>query len=179
MPPPPPPPPSHAPTQPTFGRQYASFGARLGGLIIDNLLYGALLAVFAVPGIIMIFAGGKDCADKIDAANGADVTCSGSDLNAGLVAGGIGLLVLGLIVVAVIYLRALGRTGQTWGRKIVGVKVVRQQGDAPIGVGIALARTLLEQVLGQLCFLNYLWMLWDKDNQTWHDKIVNTVVVKA
>lgn len=24
----------------------------------------------------------------------------------------------------------------------------------------------------------YLWMLWDKDNQTLHDKVVNSVVVK-
>lgn len=27
-------------------------------------------------------------------------------------------------------------------------------------------------------FLGYLWMLWDKNNQTWHDKMSNTVLVK-
>ena len=27
------------------------------------------------------------------------------------------------------------------------------------------------------CYLGYLWMLWDKESQTWHDKIANDVVV--
>ncbi len=25
--------------------------------------------------------------------------------------------------------------------------------------------------------LGYLWMLWDKENQTWHDKMATSVVV--
>jgi uncharacterized RDD family membrane protein YckC len=25
--------------------------------------------------------------------------------------------------------------------------------------------------------LGYLWMLWDKERQTWHDKFANSVVV--
>lgn len=157
----------------------ASFGARLGGHILDNLLYGLLLSVFLIPGIVMIAAGVKTCAEKIDAANGGDVTCTSSDINGGLLGGGIGLILLGTIIVAIIYLRALGKTGQTWGRKIVGVKVVREQDGAPLGVGLAFGRTVLEQILGQLCLLNYLWMLWDAEKQTWHDKIVHSVVIKA
>lgn len=27
-------------------------------------------------------------------------------------------------------------------------------------------------------FLGFFWMLWDKKNQTWHDKISNTVLIK-
>jgi uncharacterized RDD family membrane protein YckC len=30
---------------------------------------------------------------------------------------------------------------------------------------------------GNFCFLGYLWMLWDDKNQTWHDKVVNSVVI--
>jgi uncharacterized RDD family membrane protein YckC len=30
---------------------------------------------------------------------------------------------------------------------------------------------------GIACFLGYLWMLWDPEKQTWHDKLTNTVVV--
>jgi len=62
---------------------------------------------------------------------------------------------------------------------MVGIRVVRQNSNEPLGVGLALGRYLLESILGQLCLLNYLWMLWDKDNQTWHDKIVHTIVVQA
>jgi uncharacterized RDD family membrane protein YckC len=30
---------------------------------------------------------------------------------------------------------------------------------------------------GIVCLLGYLWMLWDKEKQTWHDKLATTVVV--
>ncbi len=157
----------------------ASFGARLGGHILDSLLYGLLASAFIIPGAIMVAVGVKTCAEKVDAANGADVTCTSSDINGGLLAGGLGILLLGAVIVAIIYLRALGTTGQTWGRKIVGVKVVRQQDGAPLGIGLAFGRTILENILGNLCLLNYLWMLWDAEKQTWHDKIVHSVVIKA
>ena len=29
------------------------------------------------------------------------------------------------------------------------------------------------------CCLGFLWMLWDDEDQTWHDKICDTVVIKA
>ena len=32
---------------------------------------------------------------------------------------------------------------------------------------------------GSICYLGYFWMLWDPQKQTWHDKIVNSVVVKV
>ena len=32
-------------------------------------------------------------------------------------------------------------------------------------------------VSGFVCLLGYLWMLWDRERQTWHDKVANTVVV--
>ena len=184
-PPPPPPPPPPSPVGGTDGyvnttvANRAGFGARLGGHILDGLLYGLLASVFIIPGAIMVAAGVKTCAEKVDAANGAEVTCTSSDINGGLLGGGLAILFIGAIVVAFVYLRALGKTGQTWGRKIVGVKVVRQQDGAPLGFGLAFGRTVLEQILGQLCLLNYLWMLWDAEKQTWHDKIVHSVVIKV
>ena len=34
-------------------------------------------------------------------------------------------------------------------------------------------------VSGQVCYLGYLWMLWDDRNRTWHDMIVDSIVVRA
>ena len=74
---------------------------------------------------------------------------------------------------------ALGTTGQTWGRKIVGVKVIDASTGAPIGVWRALGRQLFEGTISSwLFYLGFWWMLWDPQNQTWHDKAVNSVVVK-
>ena len=50
----------------------------------------------------------------------------------------------------------------------------------PIGVGKALGRYLFAAFIsGQVCDLGYLWMLWDADKQTWHDKVVNSIVVRT
>jgi uncharacterized RDD family membrane protein YckC len=172
-------PPGYVPYQANAVPNYASFWARLGGYLLDQLLYGMVLAVFTVPAIILGVQAFKDCTRTTRTNGNTNITCTGDQFNAGFMAGAVLLGLIGIIVVAVIYLRQLGRTGQTWGRKIVGVRVVRQNSDAPLGVGLALGRTILEGLLGQVCLLNYLWMLWDSDKQTWHDKIVNTIVIQA
>ncbi len=65
--------------------------------------------------------------------------------------------------------------GQTIGKKAVGIKVSGVEGDW----GKAIARTLMKVVSLIPLGLGFLWMLWDKDGQTWHDKVAETVVVKA
>ena len=90
------------------------------------------------------------------------------------------LIAVGFIVVIVIYIRALGKTGQTWGRKIAGVKVVGEMTGQPIGIGKALGRQLFASFIsGQIFYLGYLWMLWDDKKQTWHDKVVGSIVIKV
>jgi uncharacterized RDD family membrane protein YckC len=158
----------------------AGFGARLGGFIIDQLLYGLLAAVFAVPGILMIIGSVADCVTVEVDDTVSEIICPPGSPKAGLLVGGIGLILLGVLIVVFLYVRALGRTGQTWGRKIVGVKVVDKMSGQPIGVGKAFGRALFEQFIsGALCYLGFLWMLWDNDKQTWHDKVVDSVVVKV
>jgi uncharacterized RDD family membrane protein YckC len=70
-----------------------------------------------------------------------------------------------------------GPTGQTIGKRAVGIRVIDFGGGGPIGYGRAAMR-LFGRIISELIFfLGYLWMLWDKEKQTWHDKIANAVVV--
>ncbi|CAB4589143.1 MAG: RDD family protein [Actinomycetes bacterium] len=159
--------------------EYAGFWQRLGGSILDSLLYSLVLAVFTVPAIVL-GVGAFDGCETIDGPDTTEIVCPPGEPDGAMIAGAIGLGAVGVILVAVLYLRALGRTGQTWGRRIVGVKVVRTRtGEAP-GIGRALGRTLFANVISaQVCYLGYLWMLWDGQKQTWHDKVCDTHVVKA
>lgn len=159
---------------------YAGFWQRVAGYLLDGLLYGLIGAIFYVPAII-IGLNAVDGCDWVETRdNEWDLRCPPGEANGGLIALAILLAVIGSIVVAVLYLRALGRTGQTWGRQIVGIKVVRKdQPDQPLGIGKAFLRTLVAGLVSGNCILGYLWMLWDKDKQTWHDKIINTVVVRV
>jgi uncharacterized RDD family membrane protein YckC len=74
----------------------------------------------------------------------------------------------------------MGRTGQPWGARIVGVKVIDERTGATIGFGRALGRSLFANIISaNVFYLGYLWMLWDDKKQTWQDKVVNSVVVRT
>ena len=70
-----------------------------------------------------------------------------------------------------------GATGQTVGKKVLNIRVVDAANGGPIGYGRATVRMLVEWILSGILYLGYLWMLWDKEKQTWHDKASNSVVV--
>lgn len=198
MPPPPPPPPSSPPPPPPgFGGTpyqggfpsappvgydavsgYAGFGSRLGGYLLDGLLYGLLLAVFVIPGVVLGVAAFDDCV-SFDNGDSTEIICPPGAPKGGLLAAGIILGIIGFVVMAVLYVRALGKTGQTWGRRIAGVKVIGKESRLPLGTGKAILRLFVASIVSGNCILGYLWMLWDKDKQTWHDKIVGSVVVKV
>ena len=71
-----------------------------------------------------------------------------------------------------------GETGQSIGKKMAGTKLVSLQTGQPIGGGLGIGRYFVH-ILDGFCMLGYLWPLWDKQRQTFADKILSTVVVKA
>ncbi|MDQ3823966.1 MAG: RDD family protein [Actinomycetota bacterium] len=90
--------------------------------------------------------------------------------------------VLGYIVYLVLGLGYYGyfegtSSGQTVGKKVMGIRVVDFNTGGPIGYGRGFLRWLGKLVAGIPCYLGYLWMLWDREKQAWQDKIATTVVV--
>ena len=77
------------------------------------------------------------------------------------------------------YIYFEGGKGATLGKKALGLKVISTSGASPIGYGSAAVRYVGRIVSAIPLALGYLWMLWDKDKQTWHDKIAGTYVVEA
>ncbi|UUV34148.1 RDD family protein [Amycolatopsis roodepoortensis] len=71
----------------------------------------------------------------------------------------------------------MGTTGQSLGKKILKIKLVRESDGQPIGPLMAFVRDLCHNLDGWVCGLGYLWPLWDEKNQTFADKILSTVVV--
>jgi len=68
-------------------------------------------------------------------------------------------------------------SGQTIGKKAFGIRVIDFRAGGPLGYGRGFIRWLGRILSGILCALGYLWMLWDKEKQTWHDKLATSVVV--
>ena len=72
-----------------------------------------------------------------------------------------------------------GTTGQTIGRGVAGVKLVKESTGQPIGMGMAFVRDIAHIVDSIICYVGWLFPLWDSKRQTLADKIVSTVVVTA
>jgi len=83
------------------------------------------------------------------------------------------------LVASIAYFTLLegGPTGQTLGKKAVGIRVIDLARGGSIGPGRAFIRWVGRIVSGIVFYLGYLWMLWDKEKQTWHDKMAGAVVV--
>ncbi len=66
--------------------------------------------------------------------------------------------------------------GQTIGKRVLGIKVVLENGD-PLDLKQAFLREFLGKSVLGVFVLGYFWMLFDKNNQCWQDKVAGTVVV--
>ena len=140
-----------------MGRVLANWPQRVGAYLIDDLIAGipAFLA-------LILFSGSSS----------AETASAGAVLVSSLLY----LLSLGIWI----YNRAIlmGRTGQSWGKQVLKLRLVRMADGQPMGGGMAFLRDLLHILDALLCYLGFLWPIWDARRQClFSDKIMNTVVL--
>ncbi|MFZ3467940.1 RDD family protein [Streptomyces sp. 4.24] len=70
-----------------------------------------------------------------------------------------------------------GSTGQTIGKKVVGISLRREMDGNTLGFGMAFVRKLAHFLDSFACYLGFLWPLWDAKKQTFADKVCSTVVI--
>jgi uncharacterized RDD family membrane protein YckC len=162
-PPPPPPPPPPGGFQSAQGvavDALANWGQRVGAYLIDYaliLLFIILRFLFS-PKVVITNVGGTI----------GTVQSGGSAPLAFL---------MSLIALAIwAYNRwYLGGQGQSFGKRTLGLTLVAESTGQPIGMAKAFLRDLLHFLDG-ICFVGYLFPLWDQKRQTFADKIMTTVV---
>ena len=69
-----------------------------------------------------------------------------------------------------------GRTGYSVGKGVLGIRLLKEETGQPIGAGMSFVRQIAH-VLDSICYIGYLWPLWDRKRQTFADKVIGTVVV--
>jgi len=67
--------------------------------------------------------------------------------------------------------------GTTVGGVVLGLKVVRLDGY-PVTFLVPIVRALAAAFSIVVFFLGFLWIVWDREKQGWHDKIAGTVVIR-
>ncbi|MEZ0446527.1 RDD family protein [Cellulomonas sp. ICMP 17802] len=88
------------------------------------------------------------------------------------------LTVIPLVLAAIVWNRGVwqGRTGQSLGKKAMGIRLVRESTSLPVGVGVALLRELAHLV-DTVSLVGWLNPMWSGKRQTFADQIVHTVVL--
>jgi uncharacterized RDD family membrane protein YckC len=70
-----------------------------------------------------------------------------------------------------------GTTGSSIGKSILKFQVVSEKTWQPIGFGLSIVRQIAHVVDTILCYIGFLFPLWDAKRQTLADKIMTTVCV--
>jgi len=72
-----------------------------------------------------------------------------------------------------------GKTGQSWGKRALNMSLIGEQTGQPIGPGKAFLRDICHIVDSIICYVGFLFPLWDAKRQTLADKIMQTVVIPS
>jgi uncharacterized RDD family membrane protein YckC len=84
---------------------------------------------------------------------------------------------IGFLAVLVYFAGLWTWKGTTIGGIVIGLKVIRTD-SGPVTLTVAIVRALAAAFSIIMFFLGFLWIIWDKEKQAWHDKIAGTVVLR-
>ena len=145
--------------------ELANFGQRFAAIFIDFVIY-----VLVFTFVIVVFLNPFD-QQTINALNAGDYNVIQRENSA------LNLMVLLFNIVYNVYFLTQ-RDGQTPGKMALGIKIIKTNGQKLSFLDAFLRNVVGYQISSLVIFVGFLWALSDKNAQTWHDKIVNTVVVK-
>jgi uncharacterized RDD family membrane protein YckC len=134
--------------------QYASFGERLGALLLDILFFFLIYLVVAMS-LAAFF-----------------LRAQGGEIHALFTL----IMVFGLWSFYVVGMWTFA--GATLGKKAAGIKVIGPDSRSP-SILRSLARYAMFWVSAAGFFLGFLWAAWEHRNRTWHDLVAGTEVIKV
>lgn len=141
----------------------ASRWARLGAAIIDGIIVGIVVGLISLPFVNW---------DHVIHNNGT--MYDGARVGTNAISIVLGFLYFWLMT---------ARWGQTLGKMLLKIRVVRQDDGLAVTNGQAAGRAAFYTVLGGICgcigLIDVAWILWDPRKQALHDKVARTVVIKA
>jgi uncharacterized RDD family membrane protein YckC len=149
------------------GADLASRGARLGAALLDGLI----MMLVIMP--VMYFGGYFTALGEAAIAGKQPFALQ------------IGWGVVGIAIAFAIQYIPLKASGQTWGKKIVGLRIVDMQGQQP-GIGVLLGKRYLFAngvgllpIVGALISTVNVLLIFRSDKRCLHDLVAGTQVINA
>ncbi|MCY4537742.1 MAG: RDD family protein [Chloroflexi bacterium] len=159
------PPPVPAPPPVTQRARLATVSRRWLAIIVDGLAVGVITLMLAgVGGVFMTL----EAALLSDDANVFSSAASQFQND---------VLTMNFLVSAVYNIAFMTMfNGQTLGKIMLKLRVIKKNGRR-IGILDAIIRNVFGYTISGMFLLGYLWAIFDREKQTWHDKLAGTVVV--
>ena len=150
--------------------QYAGFFTRLLAFLVDVfvLVAATSLVTVTITAVLKVF--GVDVQQCVNLSSGVNlefIVCS---------VAAIALIVINISIVPLYFILFWGLSGQTLGKAVLGVRVVRLNGKR-MGIGTAILRYIGYFISLLTLGLGFGWILVDDRRQGWHDKIAGTCVI--
>ncbi|WP_164478448.1 RDD family protein, partial [Mycolicibacterium stellerae] len=183
-PPPPPqgggfPPPQYGGFPPQAGpagalpkESYTPWGTRVLAWFID---YIPALIVYGIGWLLLIGTRETACITDTSEYELGEFCATGASTIGQVSIGLAGLIVLAYVIWNYGYRQ--GTTGSSIGKSIMKFKIVSEKTGQPIGFGMSIVRQIAHVVDAIICYIGYLFPLWDQKRQTLADKIMSTIAV--
>ncbi|OBK29578.1 hypothetical protein A5634_18095 [Mycobacterium asiaticum] len=149
---------------------YTPWLTRVLAFLID---YAPIIVIWGVAQVIDLMTQEQVCVQSANEYVLSDVCYTQSSIIGTIVQGLAALAILAYVVWNYGYRQ--GTTGSSIGKSILKFKVVSEATGAPLGFGMSLVRQIAHVADSIICFVGYLFPLWDKKRQTLADKIMTTV----
>ncbi|PIB75621.1 RDD family protein [Mycobacterium celatum] len=149
---------------------YTSWFNRVLAFLIDNIPY---VFIVGIGWVILMSTQEEECLADVTRYD-IDEVCEVGYSSTGLTVFWLSVL-LGLAYLVWNYGYRQGTTGSSIGKSVLKFKVVSEETGRPIGFGTSVVRQLAHLVDAIICYIGYLFPLWDAKRQTLADKIMSTV----
>jgi uncharacterized RDD family membrane protein YckC len=146
-------------------QELADRGTRFGAFLLDTLIAGALIYG---PFIVAVLIG-------------AAMQSGGKSDTSGVFVAGLAFGGVGLIVWAWLNYRGVAENGQSIAKKMLNIRVVRSDGSPATVARIFWLRNVVNGLIGFVPLYGLIdhLFIFGEDRQCLHDKLADTIVIKA
>jgi uncharacterized RDD family membrane protein YckC len=150
------------------GDHYGGFWRRMMAFFIDNIILFIISIFILLVGLLALSLGFLSHCSEFLPERLAEVTLTFMFL----------YFLMTAFISMLYFIYFHGTTGQTVGKMIFGLKVVQSTGEK-ITLGVGFLRWVGYIISGIVFCLGFIWIVFDRKKQGWHDKIAGTVVVRV
>jgi len=157
---------------PAPGVEFAGYGARLIGYIVDSIIVTIIAIVLIFIGVAILTATSSFTLDETGTVTSG--TVSGGGITALFTT-----FLLAVIFAFLYFPWFWARGGQTPGMRMTSIRVVDDRDGSRIGWGKAFLRLLGWWLSSIVLYIGFIWVFIDGRRRGWFDLIAGTVVVKT